>query len=65
MLEIKVVLEEDEIQELFEDNEIKFSKAKLKRIKQMISDADPDVKECLEEALKEFIAEMITDEWER
>lgn len=64
MLKVEVVLDFDQIKECFENAEIKYSQKKLKVIMENIVDADMDIKERLEDALKEFIEEMITEEFE-
>jgi hypothetical protein len=62
-IKVEVFIEEEQIREIFEDVEIKFSKKKLKELKELIDYADIDIKERLEETLREIIEEMIGDEW--
>jgi hypothetical protein len=62
-IKIEVFLEQEQIEELFENAEVKFSKKKLKELKDNIANADMDIKERLEEAFAEIIEEMISDEW--
>ena len=63
MVEVTVVLDEEELEGIFEDAEVRFSKAKLKKLKTLLLDQDLDVKERLEETLREYIEELVTDEW--
>lgn len=63
MIKLEIVLEEEQIKEVFENCEIKFSKAKLKKLKERLEYNEIDVKEVLEEALQEQLAELIEDEF--
>ena len=63
MIKLEIVLEEEQIKEAFENSEIKFSKAKLKILKERLEYNEIDVKEVLEEALQEQLAELIEDEF--
>lgn len=62
---LTVTLDEEMIQELFEENEIRFSKAKVTKLKKMIVDSDYTLYEELEETLKETLGNWITEEWEK
>lgn len=62
-VKVEVYLEQEQIKELFENAEVKFSKKKLSDLKDMIDNADLDIKERMEELLAEIIEEMIADEW--
>jgi hypothetical protein len=64
-MEITVVLDDEQIETVFENAEIKLSKTKLKKLKSLVSEQDMDIKEVLEERLMEFLEEIVTEEWER
>lgn len=64
-LSVTVTFEEDQIRDIFEGHDIKFSKAKVKRLKEMLEEVFYDVQAQLEESFEEQLAEMITDEWEQ
>jgi hypothetical protein len=59
----EVILEMEQIEEAFEDQEVKFSKAKVNKLKKLLVEMEPDLKERLEEAFLEFIGEVISEEW--
>src|SRR5688572_19655774 len=61
MIKIEVYLEEEQMKELFENVEVRFSKKKLKELQALIVDQDLDIKERLEEALAEYIEEIIQE----
>jgi ribosomal protein L12E/L44/L45/RPP1/RPP2 len=65
MIKITIELNEEQIREAFENAEVRFSKAKLKTLKDEIEFQDIDIKELLENALQERLEEMIADEWEK
>lgn len=62
---LNLELDEERLRDIFEGYEIKFSKAKIKRLKEMIEEVYPDIVEAMEAALEEQISELITDEWEK
>ena len=66
MIKITVVFEMDEetIKDLFEGNEIKFSKKKLKELQEDLDDTAPDVQEALEETFQEIVEERIQELFE-
>ena len=66
MIKITVVFEMDEetIKDLFEGNEIKFSKKKLKELQEDLDDTAPDVQEALEETFQEIVEEKIQELFE-
>lgn len=63
MIKLEIVLEEEQIREAFENCEIKFSKAKLKKLKEEVEYQDIDIKEILENALQEQLEEIIQDQF--
>ncbi|HMG15296.1 MAG TPA: hypothetical protein VK590_07625 [Saprospiraceae bacterium] len=63
MIKLEIVLEEEQIKEAFENCEIKFSKAKLKKLKEAVDFQDIDIKEILENALLEQLEEMIEEQF--
>lgn len=65
MIKLEIVLDEETLQEIFEGVEVKFSKKKMKELKELVNESELDILEVLEESLKEQLEEMITDNWER
>jgi hypothetical protein len=65
MIKVEVFLEQEQIEEIFENVEVRFSKAKLKKLKEFIADQEMDIKEQLEERLAEVLEEIISEEWEK
>ena len=63
MIKLEIVLEEEQIMEAFENCEIKFSKAKLKKLKEAVDYQDIDIKEILENALLEQLEEVIEEQF--
>ena len=63
MLRFEVVIDDENIQDIFENVEVKFSKAKLKKLKELAEDGLEDLQERLEETLSEFLEEVIQEEW--
>ena len=61
--EMLVCVTNEQIERTFEEVEVKFSKAKLEAVKQMVLDNDVDIKEALEETLLEQIGDLIHEEW--
>ena len=62
-IKLTVILEDEHLQDLFDNNEVKFSKAKLKRLKEIVDEVETDIQERLEETFSEFIDELIQDEY--
>jgi hypothetical protein len=62
---VELNLDQEQMEQIFEDLEIKFSKAKVNKLKKMMLETEPDLIELLEEALRGFLEDLITDEWER
>lgn len=62
-MEITIVLEDEQIESAFEDAEIKISKAKLKKLKELVNEQDIDIKEAMEERFVEILQEIIEEEW--
>lgn len=65
MIKLEVFLEDEQIEEVFERAEVRFSKAKLKKLKAIAEEQEIDIKEALEEALMEQLEEFVIEEWER
>jgi hypothetical protein len=63
MIKLEIVLEEEQIKQVFEYCEIKFSKAKFKKLKEAVDYQDIDIKEILENSLMEQLAEMIEEQF--
>ena len=59
MIKITIELTEEQIREAFENAEVRFSKAKWKKLKEEIQHQDIDIKELLENTLQELLEEMI------
>jgi histone H3/H4 len=60
---ITVVLDDERLREIFDNNDVKFSKAKVKRVKEVIDEIESDIQERLEESLEEFIEEIVQEEF--
>jgi hypothetical protein len=59
MIKIELVVDEEQLKEIFEDLEIKFSKKRMKELQEIINDDFSSV----EEGLGELIQEIIQEEW--
>jgi len=57
-------IEEEELKELFESNEVKFSKKKAKEVQEELNNTDIDVQEVLQEAFEEIVSETIQELFE-
>jgi len=57
-------IEEEELKELFESNEVKFSKKKAKELQEELNNTDVDVQEVLQEAFEEIVSEAIQELFE-
>ena len=66
MIKFTVVfeIEEEELKELFESNEVKFSKKKAKEVQEELNNTDIDVQEVLQEAFEEIVSETIQELFE-
>ena len=66
MIKFTVVfeIEEEELKELFESNEVKFSKKKAKELQEELNNTDVDVQEVLQEAFEEIVSEAIQELFE-
>jgi actin-like ATPase involved in cell morphogenesis len=66
MIKITVVfeMEEEQIKELFEGNEIKFSKKKMKELQEDLEYTSESVQEALEETFQEVVEERIQELFE-
>lgn len=62
-IQITVTLEDEQLQDLFDNNEVKFTKVKLKKLKEMINEVETDFQERLEETFSELIEELIQEEY--
>lgn len=60
-LTIKFELDEEQLRDLFENHEIKFSKKKVKEIQACLEETHSDIQMTLEEQFEEIVAEAITD----
>lgn len=65
MITFKVEINEEHIKEIFEECEVKFSKAKLKALLSQVDYIELEMREQLEENLKEQLSEIIQEEWEK
>lgn len=63
MIKLEINLEEEQVKEAFENAEVRFSKKKMKELKDNMNYADLDIKERLEELMMEIMEEMISEEW--
>jgi|tagenome__1003787_1003787.scaffolds.fasta_scaffold20814518_2 hypothetical protein len=57
-------IEEEELKDLFESNEIRFSKKKAKELQEELNNTDVDVQETLEETFQEVVSEIIQELFE-
>jgi hypothetical protein len=66
MLKFKITLELDaeQLKDMFEGADIKFSKAKVKVIKELLEECEYDYIAQFEEVFEDIIREIITDEFE-
>jgi len=60
--QVIVVIEDEQLQDLFESNDIKPSKNKIKELKELLVTSN-GVEELLEQSLMEVIEELIVEEW--
>lgn len=63
-IEITFELDEEQLQDLFERNDIKFNKNRVNKLKKLMEEVFPDIQEALEEELENQLGEIITEEWE-
>lgn len=63
-VEITFELDEEQLQDLFESNDIKFNKNRVAKLKKLMEDVFPDIQEALEEELENQLGEIISEEWE-
>jgi hypothetical protein len=57
-------IEEEELKDLFESNEVKFSKKKAKELQEELNNTDVDVQGVLQEAFEEIVSETIQELFE-
>jgi len=57
-------IEEEELKELFESNEIKYSKKKAKELKEELEYTVESVQEALEETFQEVVSDRIQELFE-
>jgi anti-sigma28 factor (negative regulator of flagellin synthesis) len=62
-VKIEMVFDEERLQEMFENQDVKFSKAKVNRLKKIIEECQYELDEILEDALEEFLNDSIQEEW--
>jgi hypothetical protein len=62
-IEILVTIDDEMVEGLFDDLEVKFSKAKLNKLKKLFEEDKEAFYEPLEEALQERLQELIEEEW--
>jgi restriction endonuclease Mrr len=65
VLTVTVTIEDDSLLELLEEYDVKPSKAKVNKLKKLVDDVYPDAQEVMEDALREFLGDMIQEEWEK
>lgn len=65
MLKFKVSfeIEEEQLRDLFDEYEVKFSKAKLKAIVKHMEEAEFELQDLLNDTFVEFISNFINEEW--
>lgn len=62
-LEVTIVLEDEQLESLLEDNDIKSTKAKINKLKKLFEEVKDDYLEQLEEAFLEALQEIAQEEW--
>lgn len=60
-LVIKFELDEEQLRDLFEAHDIKFSKKKVKEVQACLEETHSDIQMTLDEPFEEIVAEIITD----
>jgi len=63
MIKFEIVLDEDDIKEIFENNEIRYSKKKAKELQSLLEEVDHDIIDRLKETAAEIIGELTVEEW--
>jgi hypothetical protein len=65
MLKVEVTfqLEDEQLMDLFESRDVKFSKSKVAKLKKLYLECQDDFQAQLEEAFEEILAEIIDEEW--
>jgi ribosomal protein L12E/L44/L45/RPP1/RPP2 len=56
-------LEEEQLRDLFEEYDVKFSKAKVKAIVKHMEEAEFELQDILNDTFVEFIRDFINEEW--
>lgn len=65
MIKIAIELSEEQIKEVFESTDIKFSKKKMQDLRKEVEELEMDYKTLLEETFMEALEELIAEKWER
>lgn len=63
-LKIEVQIEDEQIQEMFENYDIKYSKAKQTKLQKLLKEMLEENPDILEEFIEEQLGEIIQNEWE-
>lgn len=63
-LKIEVQFEDEQIQEMFENYDIKYSKAKQTKLQKLLKEMLEENPDILEEFIEEQLGEIIQNEWE-
>lgn len=58
-------LDEEQLRDIFESNEIKFSKKKVKEIQATLEETEMDIQSNLDEVFEEIVTEILTDLFEK
>lgn len=56
-------LEEEQLRDLFEYYEVKFTKAKVKAIVKHMTESEFELQDLLNDTFVEFISDFINEEW--
>jgi uncharacterized protein YehS (DUF1456 family) len=56
-------LDEEQLRDLFEQYEVKFSKAKVKTIMKHMKESEFELQDFLNDSFEEFISDFINEEW--
>lgn len=62
-MKITIELTDEQLKEIFENAEVRFSKAKVKKMKSILEENELDVMETLETELMVALEGFVSDEW--
>jgi hypothetical protein len=62
-LTVTLTLDEERLYDIIENCEVKPSQAKVKKLIKLFQEVECDSHEAMEEALEEFLNELVYEEW--